>query len=90
MKKNVLLFVFVGMVGLFTGCKNFLNSQSFLDELESTISYSKASYADVTISVASSATEYISPAAGNYNKNYKVSDHLELNFTPKSNFQFAK
>lgn len=73
-----------------TGCKNFLQSESFVEALEATIDYLQSGYADVTISSTASETEYISPAAGNYTKDYRKSDKIKLSFVPNEKYVFVK
>lgn len=71
-------------------CKGFANGESFLDELDQTIAYLNASYADITLNALNSYTESISPATGNYNNKYKAGDSMKLEFVPTSSYQFIK
>lgn len=83
-------FIFFIVMGSIISCKNFMNSQKFVEDLETAIAYSNSPYADITINSIASETEYISPAAGNYTKDYRKTDKLKLSFIPNEKYVFVK
>lgn len=80
----ILFLIFVA----FSSCKNF--SSSFFEELQKSIEYVNADYVPVTIDVLYSYTESINPLPGIYETSYKKGDVINLQFVPKSEYQFQK
>lgn len=89
MRKIIKFIVLIGITIFFSSCKNFLNGSDFIKQLDDTITYLQAPYADITIIASNKFTENISPTVGNYNKTYKCNDSFELEFIPSGNYKFV-
>lgn len=88
--KKISTLILAGMTILLASCNNFMNGSDLIQELDETLAYLQAPYADITINSTSSKTEYISPAVGNHNKTYKKGDKFTLEFVPTEGYQFTK
>lgn len=83
--------LFIGLllsVGILAGCKNFISSNQFLEELENAVAYSNLPYSTVTILADLDYTKSILPAVGQYSDQYKVTDKISLSFTEKASYKF--
>lgn len=76
--------------GLVSGCKNFLEGSNLNKDIQNNVEYALAPFAQVTINSLPAEVDFISPANGNYNKEYKVTDEIELEVTPKKTYRFEK
>lgn len=84
MKEFKFLFIFILPV-LFLSCKNFMNGDSFLTELEHSINYLNEPNYDVHITAAAGTGSY---KKGSGDKTFKVGDEIDIEFEVNSAYQF--
>lgn len=87
--KKVFFFIALSAV-LLSSCKNFLEGDSFISDLEKSMEYARQDYVEVTISSPAIATKLITPAATTYRADYKKGDTITLNFVPNAHYKFTQ
>ena len=92
MKKNLLgkIAVLFGLAffALFTGCENFLNSDTVKDEITEIIAYNNAPSYVIRVEVDNDTGSLKAPVTGEVTK--KVTDVFPVKFAPKSGYQFVR
>lgn len=87
MKKSFVTFLFL-TVFLFSSCSNFLDGASLKSNLNSQIDYSRNSFVKVSIEPDVDSVKKITPLAGEYSKEWKKGDFIELKFANKDSYIF--
>lgn len=82
----IALLLFVTFLNF--GCKNFLNSSDFLEELNKSVEYTNSNFVSVKITADNDACNSIIPAVNLYTKDYKNRDVINLEFEEKSDYLF--
>lgn len=90
MKKGFFLFGILSLCLLFVSCKNFLQGMDFLEELNNSIEYENAAFAQITLDCNSDAIKLMVPNVGPIEGKYKKGDSFDINFEETDVFQFIK
>lgn len=89
-KKLRSVCIVMGVLTLFSSCKNFMQGSSILSELEKSIEYENSPSAKLEIVCSGDAIKNIYPVNGVYSKELKSSDTLEISIEEKEAYQFIK
>lgn len=91
MKKVCLFSLVLALCSIsFFGCKNFMESEDFLTQLNDAVKYSNAPYAHVEIKADSHAILSIMHAVGEYNSHFKAGDKITLKFEEQEAYNFVE
>lgn len=72
-----------------TGCKNFLQGEDFVKQLDDSIIYANSAFAKINLTCDSNALKVMVPAVGQITT-YKAGDKFDLSFEEKDEYQFIK
>lgn len=89
MKKNNLLVLSILVLFSVVSCKNFMEGDSFLTNLEQSVEYQKAPFAGILLTCDSKACKNMIPEAGKI-EDKKAGDSFELQFEEKEEYYFEK
>ena len=85
--RNICIGGSIALIALFGSCKNFMQGEDVLQELESAVEYENAHSVTVYVSSTDGSGSFV---IGNGEKTLKPGDSFELEFKVNNNYEFIK